>query len=187
MTSWPPIEVTDNFGRSARTPAFSNDGQRVVTANPAGNEWQVRDIESLAVISQGPFSAVNDGISFDDKDRRIVVLKRPPAEFPWLYRWMIHVFGRPLFPFWGVAIYDANTGRCIRTLPIYSPDRFTPDGSAVWGRSSIGPTNEIRYELWSLTPPAPPWWLWLLTVLVVIALVYNIRRLYWPNASTKRR
>jgi hypothetical protein len=151
----PDTEVTDQFGAKVFIPEFSEDGGRVITCNAEETEWQVRDTESMIVICRGPFLGKHYGANFADHDRRVEVDERPPLRFPWLYNLMIQVFGRPVVPVWRVVVYDSKTGSRVRSLPIYSIDQFTSDGTGARGRSSIGPSNEVHYELWSLTPPHP--------------------------------
>lgn len=86
-------------------------------------------------------------------------------------------------------IVSLASGRHVRTLPAIEIIHLNNEDHTAWIQSTRRDTRMGVYELWSLTPPTPPPWLWLLTAIGVVALNYNVRRAYWPaaNASTKRR
>jgi hypothetical protein len=173
MTGWPPVEVTDKFSGNYQVPEFSDDGARVITTDVDQHEWQLRETESMSLISRGSYSAQNAGICFADKDRWLFVRQDSAYAVRWLHDWLRHYTGFRLFNTYRGQFIDAKSSLRSRTTPLFWPQQFTTDGAAVWG-SLPKAANQVRYELWSLNPPQPPWWLWLLTAIVGAWYLYRI-------------
>ncbi|MFL5331508.1 MAG: WD40 repeat domain-containing protein [Gemmataceae bacterium] len=75
-------------------------------------------------------------------------------------------------------IWDANTGHFQQSVPGKQPLAWTRDESAVWmesNRSSQSASKKI-FELYSVTPRGPAWWLYALTALALVTILWDIHR-----------
>jgi hypothetical protein len=188
LAPWPSVEITSRLVFQKRGPMFSDDGKWVVVSNESGTNLEILDAGTFTVHSTIP-KRYDKSAAWFDQDSRYVMVLDISTQFDWVNQLANRILEKPIVPTMMTRVYDVATGSHLRTLASWGVYSITDDGATAWVKSNRTRGPHGVYELWSLTPPRPPWWLWTLTVLGLLALIYNIRRRYWPaaNASAKRR
>ncbi len=155
VARWPPVEISAMIGSTFYTPNFSPSSRLVVTTNATGTEWQLRDDESLEVLVRGPIKSHRDSLEFSDDERWLMINERQTGILQSANFHFANSTGHALFSP-RRHIIDVISGKRVRTLPVVTVMSFSNDGAGVWAL----PSHDWRggyYQLWSLTPPRPPW------------------------------
>jgi len=162
INTWPPKELLNRTGpMAAPIPRFSQDGKSVFGFDKTKKEWQVSDAQTFDIIRSGRMPDKWKQAGLEHHYIRIISDATPPG--PWICQLI------KMFPFLGqrsktqLTFIDLSTSSSPRVIP---RDRcfYSENVNFVWTTSASG--DDGVYELWSLTPPRPPWWLWTLSALV---------------------
>lgn len=162
MNTWPPNEIVNRTGPIAATlPRITQDGTRAFSVDKTKKEWQVSDAHTFDIIRSGRMPDKWKQAGLEHHYIRIISDATPVA--PWISQLIT------MFPFLGqrsktqLTFIDLSTSSSPRVIP---RDRSfcSEDINFVWTTSANG--DDGVYELWSLTPPRPPWWLWTMSALI---------------------
>ncbi len=192
MTTRPPAAVDWTWDHEPYIVQFSPDGRYMVTNEHNNHTWALRDAHSGAVIASEKSgwlvpcerSFVHDHPWYVACDRRVLDLPH------WLRRWTTEIYRYVDNISIHMVLIDADTGIERRRVPGGRFGGWSGDGASFWTvthpKDKETQQTRIDFNQWPLNPPGPPWWLYLLTMAVVLFIVYDFRRSH-PSSSVEYR
>lgn len=181
LGSEPPIEIGRKLADGYTDRCVSEDGSALLS-HDRQNSWRVNSTISHSAVAQGAFNSSDFSgfqVGFSPKGKWLWINGKvsSPASAPWK-SWLEEVTGWHLTYTYRSDIVNVNTGLVDLKLNDRQPALFDDLQFAVW-TTPIGafkPGDQFFLEQWHLGRQYPPWWLWLVTVIGIGFIVFDLKR-----------
>jgi WD40 repeat protein len=195
-------EASDGGGESnlysGNGPWYAPDGHRWFVIGPKGRSLLIADepISSPRPLALPTVSGVDSQVTFfvdpvfgpDGQTLAVSVRAEVPSYAPGPRGLLDRILRRPTeMESLSVArLYNLATGGTIGTLPAvahanYEVLTFTPDGRSFWTQRldesvARSPRGTRLFELWPVPSPGVPWWLFAVTAIGLLLLIFDWHR-----------
>ncbi|MFL5331500.1 MAG: hypothetical protein ACJ8C4_21630 [Gemmataceae bacterium] len=135
------------------------------------------DADTRQIILQRSAICHGDSPMFYNDDRHVVwgevwQTRAPPWLPRWIAKWIFIDRDQAR-----QVVVETQTGRLIHSVPGTRFIGFGPNAATFWTVNRFeGNSEHVVFRQYPTEAPAPPWWLWLLTALGAVAIVWDTKK-----------